>query len=129
MTGWLLSLCISTTGCSNEGDLIDSATGMPTMFCPELKERIEEANGNLWTLGQSTTLPDFKDSLFQVIEQTQTISTVSESPAKDWLEEVSTNAVDFVKYFSGPGEDGASQLMDIASRWKGAYEQLDVYCK
>jgi hypothetical protein len=114
-----LVLLVTLSGCSSsEENLVDPKTNMA----------VEDANDKFWTLGQKTSVQELLESLLEVSEQSRTIAVVSGPPAADWLNQLSQNSLDLLNYFSGPGEDGSAQLLEIASRWKNTYEQLKTYC-
>ena len=71
----------------------------------------------------------FLKSMLEVSQDANLIATVSVEPAQSWLRQVETNATDFIWYFTGDGSGGSEELLDIASRWKGTYLELDKYCK
>ena len=124
-----LVLLVTLSGCSSsEENLVDPKTNMAVFFCPILKDSVEDANDKFWTLGQKTSVQELLESLLEVSEQSRTIAVVSGPPAADWLNQLSQNSLDLLNYFSGPGEDGSAQLLEIASRWKNTYEQLKTYC-
>jgi hypothetical protein len=124
-----LVLLVALSGCSSSDEnLVDPKTNMAVFFCPMLKESVEDANDKFWTLGKRTSVQELLESLLEVSEQSRTIAVVSGPPAEDWLNQLSQNSFDLLRYFTGPGEDGSSQLTEIASRWKWTYEQLETYC-
>lgn len=118
------------TSCSSEDKSnIDPVTKMVTYFCPTLKEEVEKANSDFWSLGKKTSLLTLKESMFEVGRNAASISILAGPPAKTWLNELSVNAGDIVRYFSTPEMVTSEELLEIASRWKGTYEALPTYCK
>jgi CO dehydrogenase/acetyl-CoA synthase epsilon subunit len=124
-----LSLLLALSGCSSSDEnLVDPKTNMAVFFCPMLKDIVEDANDKVWTLGQRTSIQELLESLLEVSEKSRTIAVVSGPPAADWLNQLAQSSFDFIVYFSGTGYVDSSQLMEIASRWKSNYEQLNTYC-
>jgi len=125
----LILLCSFLASCSSSRETtIDPITGMDRFFCAELKPDMEEADSNFWTLGKSTSMDTFLKSMLEVSQDANLIASVSVEPAQSWLIQVGTNALDFVKYFSGDLSGGSEELLGIASRWKGTYLELPKYC-
>jgi hypothetical protein len=125
-----LLLSIGLAGCGGtSGSVIDPITGLDSSFCSVLKSNLEKADTSLWTLGQPTSVAELNESFFEAGNSASTISIVSEQPAKSWLDAVAVNAGDIVRYFSGDGSGGSEELMEIASRWKASFLELEKYCK
>jgi len=125
-----LLLIVGLTGCGSTSEsVIDPITGMDSSFCSVLKSNMEKADTSLWTLGQPTSVAELNESFFEAGNSAATISIVSEQPAKSWLDAVAVNAGDIVRYFSGDGSGGSEELMEIASRWKASFLELEKYCE
>jgi hypothetical protein len=116
-------------GCSsNEEAYIDPITGIDKSFCVVFKPNMEKANKDFWTLGNKTSMDTLLNSLFEVSQEANLIASVSVEPAQSWLNQVATNALDLIRYFSGDLSGGSEELLTIASRWKGTYLDLPKYC-
>jgi len=125
----VILVCFFLTGCTSSTEsVIDPITGMDKSFCLELKPDMEEADSNFWTLGKNTSMDTFLKSMLEVSQDAHLIASVSVEPAQSWLIQVGTNALDFVRYFSGDLSGGSEELLGITSRWKGTYLELPKYC-
>lgn len=127
---YAIALVLSVAGCSSgASNTIDPVTGMPISFCSELRDSLERADSDFWSLGEPTSMDTLLNSLTDVSQNAQIIEIVASEPAKSWLGAVAANAGDLYLYLSGADSGGTDRLIEIAGRWKASYQELPKYCE
>jgi hypothetical protein len=135
----LLTSLLLLSGCSGTSEnAIDSDTGMAKFFCGAVKPEAEQANSDFWTLAKAVSgekvrdkvpsAQDVMDSMLQVSSSAALAAKLSLDPAQAWLKELSSGALDVVRWF-GNGDESTEDLIYAVGRWNAAYDELAFYCE
>ena len=123
-------LSVLLTGCVGQsGGEIDPVKGMDLSLCSALKPDVEEANKIFWALGKPYSIEDFFNSMLKVIEDANSVASVSVDPAETWLNALASNGNELMSYFTGDDSGGPDDLVLRASRWKASFQEMSNYCK
>jgi len=123
------ALVLGLASCSaSHKSSLDPITGIDISFCSLIKEDAKKANDNFWSLGKSTSVDTFTESMLKLGQEINAVMVVSLDPAKSWLQALENSGGDLISYFSSNNSGGSADLVQRAINWKTNYQELNRFC-